>query len=97
MTRLQGKVAIITGAAAGIGRASSLLFAREGAKVAAVDLDDGGIQTLVQEARAVGGETLAVRADVSKADDAQRIVRMVLERYGRVDILFNNAGIVVPG
>ena len=97
MTRLQGKVAIITGAAAGIGRASSLLFVREGAKVAAVDLDDGGIQTLVQEARAVGGEVLAVRADVSKADDAQRIVRMVLERYGRVDILFNNAGIVVPG
>jgi meso-butanediol dehydrogenase/(S,S)-butanediol dehydrogenase/diacetyl reductase len=97
MMRLTEKVAIITGAAAGIGRASTLLFAREGAKVAAVDLDDGGIQTLVQEVSTAGGEALAVRADVSKADEVQRVVHAVIERFGRVDILFNNVGIVPHG
>jgi meso-butanediol dehydrogenase / (S,S)-butanediol dehydrogenase / diacetyl reductase len=97
MRRLEGRVAIITGAAAGIGRASTLLFAGEGAKVAAVDLDDGGIHSLVQEVNAVGGEALAVRADVSRAEEVQRVVKAVLERFGRVDILFNNVGIVPHG
>jgi meso-butanediol dehydrogenase/(S,S)-butanediol dehydrogenase/diacetyl reductase len=97
MMRLAGKIAIITGAAAGIGRASVLLFAREGAKIAAVDLDDVGIKTLGQEVTASGGEALAVRADVSKADEVQRVVHAVIERFGRVDILFNNVGIVAHG
>ena len=97
MMRLAGKIAIITGAAAGIGRASVLLFAREGAKIAAVDLDDVGIKTLGQEVTASGGEALAVRADVSKADEVQRVVHAVIESFGRVDILFNNVGIVAHG
>ncbi len=97
MMRLEGKVAIVTGAAAGIGRASALLFAREAAKVAALDVDDGGLQRLVQEVSASGGEALAVRADVSKADEVQRVVLAVLDRFGRVDILFNNVGIVPHG
>ena len=97
MMRLAGKIAIITGAAAGIGRASVLLFAHEGAKIAAVDLDDVGIKTLGQEVTASGGEALAVRADVSKADEVQRVVHAVIERFGRVDILFNNVGIVPHG
>ena len=97
MMRLAGKIAIITGASAGIGRASVLLFAREGAKIAAVDLDDVGIKTLGQEVTASGGEALAVRADVSKADEVQRVVHAVIERFGRVDILFNNVGIVAHG
>jgi meso-butanediol dehydrogenase/(S,S)-butanediol dehydrogenase/diacetyl reductase len=97
MMRLAGKIAIITGASAGIGRASVLLFAREGAKIAAVDLDDVGIKTLGQEVTASGGEALAVRADVSKADEVQRVVHAVIERFGRVDILFNNVGIVLHG
>ena len=97
MMRLEGKIAIVTGAAAGIGRASALLFAREGAKVAAVDLDGAGVHTLGKEASAAGGEALAVRADVSKADEVQRVANAVLERFGRVDILFNNVGIVPHG
>jgi meso-butanediol dehydrogenase / (S,S)-butanediol dehydrogenase / diacetyl reductase len=97
MMRLTEKVAIVTGAAAGIGRASTLLFASEGAKVAAVDLDDAGVQTLVQEVSTAGGEALAVRADVSKADEVRRVVHAVIERFGRVDILFNNVGIVPHG
>lgn len=95
--RLAGKVAIITGAAAGIGRASALLFAREGAKVAVVDMDEAGIQTLVEGVSRSGGEALPVRADVSKSDESQRLVQAVLERFGRVDILFNNVGIVPHG
>jgi meso-butanediol dehydrogenase / (S,S)-butanediol dehydrogenase / diacetyl reductase len=97
MMRLAGKIAIITGAAAGVGRASALLFAREGAKIAAVDLDDAGVQTLREEVSATGGDALAVRADVSKADEVQRVVQSVLDRFGSVDILFNNVGIVPHG
>jgi len=95
--RLKGKVAIITGAAAGIGRASAELFAGEGASVAAVDLDVAGIHGLAQEIRAAIGDVLAVRADVSKAEDVQQAVHSTLERFGRIDILFNNAGIVPRG
>ena len=95
--RLMGKVAIVTGAAAGIGRASALLFAREAAKVAAADLDSSGIESLVREVAAAGGEALAVQADVSKADEVARTVRTVLEHFGRIDILFNNVGIVPRG
>jgi len=97
MKRLEGKVAIITGAAAGIGRASASLFAREGAQIVAVDLDDIGIQTLIQELTAAGGEAISMRADVSKTDDVQLVVRSASERFGRVDILFNNVGIVPRG
>ena len=95
--RLKGKVAIITGAGAGIGRASTLLFAREGAMVAAVDVDERGIQTLVHEVDAGGEKAVAVRADVSKSDEAQRVVQNVFDRFGQVDILFNNVGIVPHG
>lgn len=97
MMRLEGKVAIITGAAAGIGRASCLLFAREGAKVAAVDVDESGIETLVHETSDAGGEALAVAADVSKGEEVGSVVGAVIERFGRVDILFNNVGIVPHG
>jgi meso-butanediol dehydrogenase/(S,S)-butanediol dehydrogenase/diacetyl reductase len=97
MRRLEGKIAIITGAAAGIGRASALLFVREGAKIVVVDLDEAGIQSLVQEVSAAGGEAFAVRGDVSKAEEVARIVQSVLERFGGVDILFNNVGIVPHG
>ena len=95
--RLDGKIAIVTGAAAGIGRASTLLFAQEGAKIAAVDLDGDGVRVLVQEVSAGGGEAFAAPADISRVEQAQQVVRAVLERFGRVDILFNNAGIVPHG
>jgi len=87
----------VTGAGAGIGRATSLLFAREGTKVAAVDLDSDGINTLVKEIRSTGGTAEAIVADVSSAADVERCVQTSLGRFGRIDILFNNAGIVVPG
>ena len=95
--RLKGKVAIITGAAAGIGRASALLFAQEGASVAAVDLDRVGIKALASEILKAGGRAVAVEGDVSQAADVQRIVRQTRERFGKLDILFNNAGVVPHG
>ena len=97
MMRLKDKVAIVTGAAAGIGRASSLLFAREGAKVVAVDLDDDSSQSLAEEVSTAGGEAVAVQADASNAADVQRVVQAALKRFTRIDILFNNAGIVPRG
>lgn len=95
--RLNSKVAIVTGGGAGIGRASCLLFARERAKIVAVDLFADGIQTLAKEIHSAGGEAEPIVADVSNTADVERCVQEALGRFGRVDILFNNAGIVVPG
>jgi len=90
-------VAIITGAAAGIGRASAKLFAQEGAAVVAVDLDQKGTEAIVDEIAHGAGKAIAIAADVSEKASALEIVRRTSERFGRVDILFNNAGIVTPG
>ena len=95
--RLKDKVAIVTGAAAGIGRASSLLFAKEGAKVIAVDLDGTTLDRVAGEIAKAGGECVPVVVDVSQASGVQSVVRMIVEKYGRIDVLFNNAGIVPPG
>jgi NAD(P)-dependent dehydrogenase (short-subunit alcohol dehydrogenase family) len=95
--KLKSKVAIITGAGAGIGRATSLLFAREGANILAVDLASEGINTLVQEIRSAGGSAQPIVADVSNAANVEQCVLRALESFGRIDILFNNAGIVSHG
>ena len=95
--KLNSKVAIVTGGGAGIGRATSLLFAREGAKVVVLDLLADGIQTLVKEIHSAGGEAEAIVADVSNGEDVEQCVQKALNRFGRINILFNNAGIVVPG
>jgi meso-butanediol dehydrogenase/(S,S)-butanediol dehydrogenase/diacetyl reductase len=95
--RLSGKVALITGAGAGIGRASSLLFAREGARVLAVDLDAATGEETARLVCDAGGEAAFHRADVSQPGEAQAMVLAAVERYGRLDILFNNAGIVPSG
>jgi NAD(P)-dependent dehydrogenase (short-subunit alcohol dehydrogenase family) len=92
--RLSDKVAIITGAASGIGRATALLFAREGAAVAVVDLDKTGGQDVVQEIVDGGGRAIFVRCDVSQAADCQHAVRETVAILGGLDILFNNAGII---
>jgi NAD(P)-dependent dehydrogenase (short-subunit alcohol dehydrogenase family) len=92
--RLSDKVAIITGAASGIGRATALLFAREGAAVAVVDLDEAGGQAVVQEIVDGGGRSIFVQCDVSQATDCQRAVRETVAILGSLDILFNNAGII---
>ncbi|MES2221481.1 MAG: SDR family NAD(P)-dependent oxidoreductase, partial [Acidobacteriota bacterium] len=94
--KLAEKVAIITGSAAGIGRASCLLFAQQGAKVAAIDCDSEGNAKLVEEIRRAGGSAEALTADVALASEVDCAVQKILAKWQRVDILFNNAGIV-PG
>ena len=92
--QLEGKVALITGGGSGIGRATALLFAREGAAVAVVDLDESRAQAVAQEIEDAGGQAIAVRCDVSQAADCQRAVRETVASFGGLDILFNNAGII---
>jgi len=91
LNRLEGKVALITGGGSGIGKASCLLFAREGAKVVVVDLKNA--ESTVDEIRANGGEARAFSADVSKANDAEAMVRFAEEQFGALHVAFNNAGV----
>jgi NAD(P)-dependent dehydrogenase (short-subunit alcohol dehydrogenase family) len=92
--RLKDKVALITGASNGIGRATSLLFAREGAAVVAVDIDEDSGHETVQMINDAGGQAIFIHADVSQATDCRHMVQMSEETYGRLNILFNNAGIM---
>ena len=92
--RLENKVALITGAAGGIGRETSLLFAAEGARVVAVDLNDEGCQETVDLVTAAGGQAIAVHADVSRAGDCEQMVASAEAEFGALHVLFNNAGIM---
>jgi len=91
--RLAGKVAIVTGAGAGIGRATALLFAAEGAKVVVADCDPQMGAETVSLIKQEGGEATFVQVDVSKVADAERMAKAAVETYGKLDILVNNAGI----
>lgn len=93
--RLAGKVAVITGAASGIGRASALLFAEEGAKVVAADLADA--EGTVDDIQKAGGESIAVRVNVTNAGEIRNMVDSTVQRYGRLDVLFCCAGRVSFG
>jgi NAD(P)-dependent dehydrogenase (short-subunit alcohol dehydrogenase family) len=96
LNRLQDKVAIITGAGSGIGRATAVLFAREGAKVVVADLDPEGGQETVRLIKESNGEAFFAQADVSKASDVKKMVGLAVSTYGKLDIMFNNAGIPDP-
>jgi NAD(P)-dependent dehydrogenase (short-subunit alcohol dehydrogenase family) len=91
--RLSDKVALITGAGSGIGRETALLFAGEGARIVVVDVNDAGGQETVGLVKAQGGQATYVHADVSKAADCDTMVRVAEETYGKLNVLFNNAGI----
>jgi NAD(P)-dependent dehydrogenase (short-subunit alcohol dehydrogenase family) len=90
---LEGKTAIITGAASGIGRATALMFAREGAKVVLADLNEEGLGETVDGIAKDGGTAVVRATDVGDEDDVKELVDFALETYSRVDILCNNAGI----
>ncbi len=92
--RLKDKVAVITGAASGIGRETCLLFAEQGAKVVAVDINEKEGTETIRKIHDTGGQALFFKADVSNAADCKNMIDTAVVQYGRLDILFNNAGIM---
>jgi NAD(P)-dependent dehydrogenase (short-subunit alcohol dehydrogenase family) len=93
---LKDKVALITGASQGLGRALALAFAREGARVVVNARSEDSVRPVAGEVEDVGGEVLAVAADVSKGADVERLVGESVERLGKIDVLVNNAGLLGP-
>jgi len=94
--RLEGKVALITGGASGIGEATAKLFAKEGAKIVVSDVQVEKGKAVVAAIKGAGGEAAFVRADVVREAQAKRMVEFTVKKYGRLDILFNNAGVENP-
>ena len=92
--RLENKHAIVTGGAGGIGRATSLAFAAEGAAVAVVDLNAEAAEAVAAEIREAGGTAIAIGADVSSETDIERVVATTVAEFGGVNVVFNNAGII---
>lgn len=96
MGRLLGKVAIITGAALGMGASEAKLFAKEGAKVVATDIKDDVLQEVVNEIKANGGEAIGLKHNVVSEEEWKHVIQTAVDTYGKVDILVNNAGIASP-
>lgn len=94
--KLKSKIAVVTGAGAGIGEATALLFAKEGAKVCCNSLSTSA-KEVVAKIKLSGGDAIFVQADISIEEEANRIIEKTIETYGKIDILFNNAGIVLGG
>ena len=93
---ITGKVAIVTGAAGGMGRATAHLFADEGARLALFDIDAAGLESVAEECRGVGAEVLALPLDLVEREAVSAAVRQVGEHFGSIDILVNNAGLALP-
>ncbi len=94
MGKLDGKVAVITGAASGLGRASAIRMAREGASVVAADLNSQGGELVISEIAAAGGRAVYQRTDVTSENDIRSLIERAVREYGRLDITYNNAGII---
>lgn len=94
--RLKNKIAVITGAASGIGKSAAFLFAKEGASVIVVDISRNGEKT-VEHIKKMKGDAMFFRVDVSNSKDIQKMVSAVVGHYGKIDVLFNNAGIEMGG
>ncbi len=92
--RLSDKVAVITGAGSGMGRTAALMFAAEGAKVVVAEFDERAGNETVEQVTAAGGDAVFVRTDVSSETDAAAMVAAAMDRYGRLDVLYNNAGVM---
>src|SRR3954454_4276598 len=97
MGRLDSKVAIVTGAAMGIGKAAAVALSREGARVAVADIDEAEGAATVEEISSAGGEAFFQHTDVQISADVEALVRATVERWGKLDILFNNVGVAIAG
>jgi 3-oxoacyl-[acyl-carrier protein] reductase len=93
MKKIKGKIAVVTGAGRGIGKAVACLFAGEGAAVVVNDIDESPAMDVVNEIRNSGGEAVACVADITRSEEAKKLIETAVEKFGRLDILVNNAGI----
>ncbi|MBR5479895.1 MAG: SDR family oxidoreductase [Clostridia bacterium] len=97
MARLEGKVAIVTGGNSGVGAATAIKFASEGAKVVITARREAPLSEVAEKIRAIGGEVLPIVSDISKAEDAKMIAEKTIEAFGKIDVLINNAGVLDTG
>jgi 3(or 17)beta-hydroxysteroid dehydrogenase len=95
MDRVKGKVAVVTGSGGGMGRAEALLLAKEGAKVVVTDIDESAARNVAAEINSQGGKAISSNHDVASETDWGAVIRKTLEEFGRLDVLVNNAGVII--